>query len=322
MAKLELQIINCKLNKQIALYRAICLSLIMKKFSFISTCLLGVIFLISAFAKAWDAETFADMLLKYGPQWFSIGAPIIILLETILGIALLLRISPKWSAICADGFLIVVSAIFAYGVLVKGIEDCGCFGIFSNLFTSKPWMTFVRNALFICISIPAILYSPKTIQGSWLKAIAIIFIVGLSCFICGLSMGKSYKLPKISSVKVTYSRNMMMEQLKDIYPFQSDSSYVVYLFSFTCPHCQNSFANVQQFQQFNVVDKVIGISIQNEEAMERFYRIYNPEIEIFTISKMDMHRITNQLPVGIFIKENSIVKTETGRITSPGLFID
>ena len=113
-----------------------------------------------------------------------------------------------------------------------------------------------------------------------------------------------------------------MEQLKDIYPFQSDSSYVVYLFSFTCPHCQNSFANVQQFQQFNVVDKVIGISIQNEEAMERFYRIYNPEIEIFTISKMDMHRITNQLPVGIFIKKNSIVKTETGRITSPGLFID
>lgn len=294
----------------------------MKKFSFISTCLLGVIFLISAFAKAWDAEAFADMLLKYGPQWFSIGAPIIILLETILGIALLLRISPKWSAICADCFLIVVSAIFAYGVLIKGIEDCGCFGIFSKLFTSKPWMTFVRNALFIGISVPAVLDSSKEFKLGWVKVSITIFIVGLSCFICGLSMSKSYKLPKISSVKVINSRNEMMEKLENIYSFQPDSSYVVYLFSFTCPHCQNSFANVQQFQQFNVVDKVIGISIQNEEAMERFYRIYNPEIEIVTISKVDMQQITTQLPIGLFIKGNSIVKTEVGRITSPGLFID
>lgn len=293
----------------------------MKKFSYISSTLLGLIFIVSAFAKAWDAEAFTDMLLQYGPQWFSIGTPIIILIESILGMSLLLRILPKWSAICADCFLVVVSAIFAYGVLFKGIEDCGCFGIFSKLFTSKPWMTFVRNAIFIGISIPALLDSSKTIQGSWLKAVAIIFIVGLSCFICGLSMGKSYKLPKISSVKVTNSRYMMMEQLKDIYPFQSDSSYVVYLFSFTCPHCLNSFANVQQFQQFNVVDKVIGISIREQEAMERFYSIYNPEIEIITISKEQMQKITNQLPIVLLIRDNSIVKTEIGRVTSPGIFL-
>lgn len=294
----------------------------MKKFSFISTTLLGLIFLVSSISKAWDAEAFADMLLQYGPQWFSIGAPIIIMIESVLGMVLLLRISPTWSAICADCFLVVVSVIFAYGVLTKGIGDCGCFGVLSILFTNKPWMTFVRNALFIVISIPAILESSKEIKGSHIKVIVIIFVVGLSCFICGLSMNKSYKLPKISSAKVTNNRNNMMDKLKDIYSFQSDSSYIVYLFSFTCPHCQNSFANVQQFQQFNVVDKVIGISIQDQEAMERFYRIYNPEIEIITISKEEMQHITNQLPMGLSIKKNSIVKVEVGRITSPGLFIE
>ncbi len=55
--------------------------------------------------------------------------------------------------------------------------------------------------------------------------------------------------------------------------------------------------------------------------MERFYRIYKPEIEIITITKDKMWNITNQLPIGIFIKNNSIIKTEIGSITSPGLFI-
>lgn len=293
----------------------------MKKFSFIGTTLLGLIFLVSAIAKAWDAEAFADMLLQYGPQWFSIGAPIIIMVESVLGMTLLLRVFPKWSAICADCFLIVVSVIFAYGVLVKGIENCECFGIISTLVTNKPWMTFVRNLLFIFISIPAILESPKEINCAWIKAPVIIFIVGLSCFICGLSMSKSYRLPKLISVNIANTHNKMMKQLNEVYSFQPDSSYVVYLFSFTCSHCQNSFANVQQFQQFNVVDKVIGISIQDQESMERFYRIYNPEIEIITIKKEEMQQITNQLPVVLFIKENSIVKSEIGRVTSPGIFI-
>lgn len=293
----------------------------MKKFSYISTTLLGLMFLLSAFAKAWDAEVFADMLLRYGPQWFSIGAPIIIMIESVLGVALLLRVSPQRSAIYANCFLIVVSVIFAYGVLVKGIDDCGCFGAISNLFTSKPWMTFVRNALFVVISIPAFLDTTTEKHDVGIKSLVIIFIVGLSCFICGLSMNKSYKLPRVASAKVTNNRNNMMDKLKVIYPFQPEYSYIVYLFSFTCPHCKNSFANVQQYQQFNVVDKVIGISILDQEKMERFCRIYRPEIEIATISKEEMQNITNKLPVVLFIKENTIVKTEIGRVTSPGLFI-
>lgn len=293
----------------------------MKKFSYISSTLLGLTFIVSAFAKAWDAEVFADMLLQYGPQWFSIGAPIIIFIESVLGMALLLRILPRWSAVCADCFLIIVSLIFAYGILVKDIDDCGCFGIFSRISTSKPWMTFVRNALFIGISAPVILDPSPKAQGSWIKVIAMIFMVGLSCFVCGLSMNKSYRLPKLSSSKLTNNRNTMMDKLTDVYHFESESSYVVYLFSFTCPHCQNSFANVQQFQQFNVVDKVIGISILNQEAMERFYRIYHPEIEIITISKEEMQEITNQLPIVLLIKGNAIVKTEIGRVTSPGIFL-
>lgn len=293
----------------------------MKYLSYISTTILGLMFLFSAFAKAWDAETFADMLLQYGPQWFSIGAPVIIMAESVLGMALVLHIKTRWSAICADCFLVIVSAIFAYGVLAKGIQDCGCFGVFSKLFTGKPWVTFVRNALFVAISIPAILDSNRKVRYIYPKVCLTIVVAAMACFVCGLSMRKSYKLPKISQVR-SNNRSKVMEKLNEIYSFNSDSTYVVYLFSFTCPHCQNSFANVQQFQQFNVADKVIGIAVEDQEAQERFYRIYKPEIDIITIPKEQMELITNQLPVGMSIKENSIKNAEVGFITSPGLFLE
>lgn len=292
----------------------------MKYLSYISTTILGLMFLFSAFAKAWDAEAFADMLLLYGPQWFSIGAPIIIMAESVLGMALVLQIKTRWSAIFADCFLVIVSAIFAYGVLAKGIQDCGCFGVFSRLFTGKPWVTFVRNALFVAISIPAILDSNRKVRYVYPKICLTIIVTAMACFVCGLSMRKSYKLPKISQVKPN-NRSKVMEKLNEIYSFNSDSTYVVYLFSFTCPHCQNSFANVQQFQQFNVADKVIGIAVEDQEAQERFYRIYKPEIDIITIPKEQMEQITNQLPIGMSIRENSIKKAEVGFITSPGLFL-
>lgn len=292
----------------------------MKSLSHISTTILGLMFLFSAFTKAWDAETFADMLLLYGPQWFSIGAPIIIMAESVLGMALVLQIKTRWSAIFADCFLVIVSAIFAYGVLAKGIQDCGCFGVFSKLFTGKPWVTFVRNALFVAISIPAILDSNRKVRYVYPKICLTLVVAAMACFVCGLSMRKSYKLPKISQVKPN-NRSKVMEKLNEIYSFNSDSTYVVYLFSFNCPHCQNSFANVQQFQQFNVADKVIGIAVEDQEAQERFYRIYKPEIDIITIPKEQMEQITNQLPIGMSIRENSIKKTEVGFITSPGLFL-
>jgi hypothetical protein len=292
----------------------------MKYLSYISTTILGLMFLFSAFAKAWDAEAFANMLLLYGPQWFSIGAPIIIMLEAVLGMALVMRVKTRWSAIAADCFLVVVSAIFAYGVLAKGIQDCGCFGVFSKMFTGKPWVTFVRNALFVAISIPAILDSNRKVRYVYPKVCLTIVVAAMACFVCGLSMRKSYKLPKISQVR-SNNRSKVMEKLNEIYSFNSDSTYVVYLFSFTCPHCQNSFANVQQFQQFNVADKVIGIAVEDQEAQERFYRIYKPEIDIITIPKEQMELITNQLPIGMSIRENSIKKAEVGFITSPGLFL-
>lgn len=292
----------------------------MKYLSYISTTLLGLIFLVSAFAKAWDSEAFADTLLLYGPQWFGVGAPILICLESVIGMMFLLRIYPRMSACIADVFILVVSAIYTYGVVAKGIEDCGCFGIFSKLYTTKPWMTYVRNAVLIVISLPALMEKTNVKLCSFPKNIAIILVAATSCFICGLAMRKSFALPNFSSVRRD-TRTQTMEKLRKIYSFDADSSYLVYLFSFSCVHCQNSFANVQQYEQLHVVNKVVGIAIEDSEAQTRFNRIYQPQIEMITISQGDMINITGQLPVCLLIEGDSITQVQSGFVNSPGIFL-
>lgn len=293
----------------------------MKYLSYISTTLLGLVFLVSAFAKAWDAEAFADMLLLYGPKWFSVGAPLIIGVEAVMGMFLLLRISPRRMAVLADCFLVIVSGIFAYGVLTKGITDCGCFGALSKLYTGKPWTTFARNAVLLLVSIPALKYRTDTKPASLWQVIATMCVTAAACFICGLAMRPTFELPRWRTAVKTDSRTETLNKLNALYPFDSDSTYFVYLFSFSCIHCQNYYANVEQYQKMHVADKVIGIAVEDEQAQERFYRVYQPEIEIRTISHRQMADITGSLPVGYFIRENAIQYTQSGSVFAPGILM-
>ncbi len=287
----------------------------------ISSVVLGLLFLVSAFAKAWNADVFGQLLLQYGPRWFGVLAPIIIFCEVVLGMCLLLRVRPKQAAIAADVFLVTVSAVFAYGVFAKGIHDCGCFGALDSFYDHKPWMTFVRNAVLMVLTLPILFTKQEKEEHLPQKLIAMILVSSVVCFVSGIAMHSSFRLPRLLSSEREDTEEMMAK-LDRIYPFSADSSYIVYLFSFTCPYCQTNYANVAQYQQFGLADKVLGIAEENEEAQARFERIYRPQIAILTIPHDTMSQITHRLPVLLHIEGGEIQDIESGIILSPGLFIE
>ena len=287
----------------------------------VSSVLLGLMFLVSALLKAWDADTFALTLRAYGFSLFGVWAPVIIVCEAVLGLCLLMQIRPKGSAIAADIFLLVVTAGFAYGVLAKGIQECGCFGVLDRYHTAKPWVSFVRNAVFILLTVPILLAPSKPEKQLSRKLIVMVPVLAIIGFICGLAMKSSFSLPRLIEEE-GLNETEMMAQLQAEYTFSSDSTYVVYLFSFTCPHCQNYYANIEQYQRFGLVNKVLGIAVENEEAQARFERIYQPEIEIITIPKSRMSAITHILPMAVHIADGAIQEIEDGFIPSPGIFME
>ena len=287
--------------------------------------ILGLVFVVSAFAKAWEADVFALTLLGYGPEWFGIWAPVIIVIEVVLGMCLLIDIQPRKSAIAADVFLVAVSAVFAYGVVAKGMEDCGCFGALERYYTAKPWMTFARNAVLIGLTIPILIKGKKGQKQEGTrhlpqKLIAMMAVVAVACFICGLAMKSSFRLPEIGREEEE-DKIGMCEKLERIYSLSADSSYMVYLFSYTCPYCQNSYANVMQYGEMGLVDKVVGVAVEDAEARARFERIYGCEMEVREIAKDSMSAITHELPVAVVIRKGEIEEIKRGMIASPGIYI-
>lgn len=286
----------------------------------LSSVLLGLLFLVSAFAKAWDAESFALTLQAYGFSLFGIWAPLIIAVEAVFGLCLLLQIRLRRTALAADIFLLIVTAGFAYGLVAKGIADCGCFGALDRLHEGKPWVSFVRNALMMLLTVPLLMAEPKAEKHLTRKLMVMLPVLAIVCFISGIAMNRSFSLPRIGAEE-GMDETEMMEKLQAEYPFSSDSTYVVYLFSFDCPHCQNFYANVEQYQRFGAVDKVVGIAVEDEEEQARFERIYEPKIEIMTIPKSRMSAITPILPMAVHIAEGAIQDIEGGIIASPGIFM-
>lgn len=292
--------------------------------SYIFSLLVGVVFLVSAFAKSWWGNDFANLILQYNIPYLTAFIPLLITSEVLLSMGILLRFRPKQTFVVAAIFLIAVSIVYLYGVLFQGVRDCGCFGKLTFL-NGGPTSTFIRNGiLLMCCGLGFFTTSESMAGGFsviWWKTVLVGSVAGICTFICGLSMSKSYELPK------AFHQNRLVYQsvdnlvLSDILPLSKDSTYVVYLFSYTCAHCQNSYANVEQYDRLKLVDKVYGVAVEDEAGQRRFDSIYQPAIHIIDIPQATMQSITTELPVLLFIKDGKIENTQIGSITSPGIFV-
>lgn len=280
--------------------------------------LVGVVFLLSALLKAIDTAAFADLMGQYGFAWLGFGAPMLIFLEYAIGVLLIFDIYPRIISIIAACFLCAVSLIYLYGVVAIGITDCGCFGPLTWLNT-KPWLTFTRNAILLTFLIPSML-QPQ--QGSQLTTAAVLFmaIIGIVImFMCGFSLrgAKCLKTEQNTFEPIPLSES----KLSDFVSCNPDSIYFVFAFSYTCPFCQNSIGNVNQYQQMGYVDKVIGLAVEDSVARSRFKQIFDVNFEIKELPALQMYRLATTLPTSFLIRHDTVVNYYTGMVISPALLI-
>ena len=280
--------------------------------------IVGTVFMLSALLKASGTAEFADLMGEYGFVWFGYAAPFLILIELLSGLLLIFNIRPRAVSLLTIFFILGVSSIYLYGVLGRGITNCGCFGPLTWL-NSKSWVTFIRNGVLICLLISSIIKPQQETKWSSPILICISIVSILVMFMCGYSFRGAKCLKKEHKPFQPYPASET--KLSEHIIFHPDSTYFVYAFSYGCPYCLNSIGNVTQYKSMGMADKIIGLAIRDPKQKERFNRLFQVDFEIREISEFQMYQITSTLPAAYLIRHDSVVKRQVGIVVSPALLV-
>jgi uncharacterized membrane protein YphA (DoxX/SURF4 family)/thiol-disulfide isomerase/thioredoxin len=268
----------------------------------------GLIFLLSGIAKALNISVFSNVITQYGFENLQFIAPIIVLAEVFLGLLLVFQIWTKCTAFVSGLMLIAFTIIYAYGFIFKGIEDCGCFGKIAFLNTS-PVFTFLRNAALLYLLIAVWRKAKNTAKMNMQIIAVVITVLCVVTFMSGYGFRFANKMQ--SNKKVVAIENSGLNEFVET---SKDSTYLVFAFTYTCPHCMNSIENLKQYESFGVVDKVIGLALEDSVAEQEFKKIFKPDFSIQNYPAKKFFRLTNSFPVAYYIKNDSVIRKFSGEL--------
>lgn len=282
----------------------------------IITFIIGIIFIISGFSKALDFKYFVSIINNYCNFYPEIIANCIIILEIVLGIMILFRIALKYTSLICFIVVSLFTLIYTYGWVFLGIHDCGCFGKIQFI-NSSPAFFYVRNIILLLVLF--FIYKTidrnidRTLHLSISYYIATIITTCVATFLCWNSSNTSFnKNMSISNEKIPIKNHILNNYIK----VSSDSSYLISVFSYDCPHCINSFGNLSQYNNHDYIDKVIGLCQNNMDAKEKFVKFFKPSFEIKDLPEKDFYEISEIYPISFFVKNDSITKIIVGEIPS------
>ena len=274
---------------------------------------IGLVFLVSGIAKALDVVSFSDLIVEYGFAPLRFLAPLIVLAEIVVGLFLILKIQQKRTALFSIVFLFTLTSIYTYGFVFNDIEDCGCFGKIEILNVS-PVFTYIRNIILMLMAFVVWRKRENDVVNKW----SIIITAGVGCMVSAIMVYSYCKEDKSDNTFVAKRLNETM--LDQFVSTSKDSTYLVFAFSYTCPHCLNSIENLKQYESFGAVDKVIGLSIENPDAERKYKEIFNPKFQTKNYQSKTLFQLTRSLPKAYYIKNDSLIIEFSGELPCAYIF--
>ena len=264
-------------------------------------------------------EAFQNLIIQYGLSFIHYLAPFVILLEILLGMALILGIMQRTTAIISICMLLFFTGAYTYGYLVNSVEDCGCF---ANLVKSTPVTTYIRNVTLITI-LMIISIIDKTISNfvpQW-KVVLLLSVMVPSIFAAGMTF----------SIKRNHKENHPFEG-KDVlqtplkkYIKSDNKSKLVFFMSYQCQHCWNSIENYKAYMENCFVDTALCYALcatQSEaDSISLYFKESYPEICCQEIIR-DSVAFIEATPTAFFIENNQVTKIIIGGLPSPFLLFE
>jgi uncharacterized membrane protein YphA (DoxX/SURF4 family) len=288
-----------------------------KVISIILSIITGLVFLLSGFGKMLDTKQFYDLIVNYGFPSLAVIAPLIILVEISIGLGLLLLIQTRKISILAGLALVSFTSLYLYTYLVHGITDCGCFGKIKILELS-PFAVFIRNILLLGMTVFIFIFSSqKKVKYFHIKITACFLVMIISSFISGYTFrGEMFKKSKIHP---SFGKSIYETALPQLDTFSTDSTYLVYIFSYECETCWNYMENLKQYYHSPLFDRFI-VFAAGEDTNKEFENFFKPEFEIKPVNEEILYSITHVAPTLLYIQQDTVKHVIQGSLPSIYLF--
>ena len=273
----------------------------------------GIVLLVSGFGKILDVTKFAFLIDSYGLGWAVSLAPVIVVVEVATGVLLIFCIQLRRVSLFAILLLTAFTIAYGYGYWMHGVENCGCFGVISRIKT--PFLlVLLRNAVLIYFMIETFRQSTlEPILLKW-KPTVILSIIVFVTFMSGLNY-----YPPVLSFTVDSEHKMIGKSITNVsIPvseyISSDSSYIVFVFSYSCPHCWNSIENLKQYADLPEVDRIIGVTSSDTINSDLFQMQFNPQFTIYAMEPIVTESIVNAYPTTFYIRDGFIKHVVEGEL--------
>lgn len=277
---------------------------------------IGAVFIFSAFTKLADIKHFTSIVLQYEINIFVYAIPFMIIAEIFLGIEMFFNLNIKRNSLISIFLLSLFTLIYAYGFAVKNIEDCGCFG--SILHISAVFV-FIRNVVLIILSILVYKKSEKEKEDKFRKTVALV-VLGFGVFFTG----NYFTLPANMNIVDPQEPELLHKDIKQtefgqFYNFDKDSTYMIFAFSYSCPHCLNSIENAKRYSDLEEIDKLVSFSAGSEEAKKEFFKNFKMKnIPIFE-NRISSATVSS-FPTTFIVKNDTIIFIYKGLLPSHFVF--
>lgn len=283
-----------------------------KRLSDVLRYICGAVFVLSGVLKSADSGAFARLLDAYGIPGLEYFAPVIVLTEILLGIVLLYGVCIRISSLTGIFMVAIFTVGYTYGLVGKDIYDCGCFGQNSILNVDPVWL-YVRNTLLILM----LLFVSHSRDESTVSKERIVNVLSV-CVVVGcvasFSTGRSFRHIHADSVSPNNTSKALRDTpLGSFVKTSPDSTYLVFVFSYSCPHCLNSIANLNLYEKKGVVDKVIGIAAGDEDEYAEFVSRFSPEFTIMKSSER-IGELTDEYPKAFYVRNDSLMVDFSGEM--------
>ncbi len=279
---------------------------------------IGILFIISGLGKVIDTSGFSDLISQYGLGYLMILSPLIVVFEILLGLFLVLLVNPKFYAMVSFFLLTMFTMLFAFAHFKYGVNNCGCFGTIQHT-NLPPVFSFIRNFILIAASIIVWIKYPKekTEITKW-KKYPIFILMSISIFIAGFTFKTPYFFKDKSKINKFQNQNIKNTDLAKYVKTSPDSTYLIFCFSYGCPHCWNSIENLRQYKITNTAN-IIALGV-GEKNKKDFNDNFKPDFAIKNISVNEMDKLTDVYPTSFYISHDTIKTIIISGLPSPFVF--